>query len=106
TGFGGAARPALSPDGRILTFLSRRDNDTVLVRRDLASGAEKVIATGLTRDEQEGFAQMDLWPAYAFTPDGAALVFSSHGRLRRLDLASGQAADIPFAAKVKQWLAP
>jgi Tol biopolymer transport system component/imidazolonepropionase-like amidohydrolase len=105
-GYGGAARPALSPDGRTLIFLARQDNDAVLVRRDLASGAEKVIASGLTRDEQEGFAQMDLWPGYAFTPDGAALVFSSHGRLRRLDLASGQAAEIPFTAKVKQWLAP
>jgi Tol biopolymer transport system component len=105
-GYGGAARPAISPDGRTLTFISRRDTDPVLVRRDLASGAEKVIATGLSRDEQEGFAQMDLWPAYAFTPDGAAIVFASHGKLRRLDLASGQAAEIPFAAKVKQWLAP
>ncbi|HEY2946574.1 MAG TPA: hypothetical protein VGN09_29340, partial [Vicinamibacteria bacterium] len=105
-GYGGAARPALSPDGRTLTFISRRDTDAVLVRRDLASGAEQVIATGLTRDEQEGFAQMDLWPAYAFTPDGAAIVFSSHGKLRRLELASGQTAEIPFSAKVKQWLAP
>ena len=105
-GYGGAVRPALSPDGRTLIFVARRDNDPVFVRRDLASGAEKVIATGLDRDEQEGFAQMDVWPGYAFTPDGAAIVFSSHGKLRRLDLASGQGADVPFTVKVKQWLAP
>ena len=29
----------------------------------------------------EGFAQMDLWPGYAFTPDGKSLVFSNHGKL-------------------------
>jgi Tol biopolymer transport system component/imidazolonepropionase-like amidohydrolase len=106
SGFGGASRPALSPDGKTLMFLSRRDSDTVLVRRDLASGAEKVIAAGLTRDEQEGFAQMDLWPAYAFTPDGAAIVFSNRGKLQRLDVAGGEIREIPFTAKVKQWLAP
>ena len=40
TGFGGAVRPAISPDGHTLAFLGRRDADTVLVARDLRSGAE------------------------------------------------------------------
>ena len=37
TGFGGAARPAISPDGKTLAFVSRRDADTVLVARDLGA---------------------------------------------------------------------
>lgn len=106
SGFGGAMRPALSPDDRTLVFVSRRDGESVLVARDLASGAERVLVTNVTRDEAEGFAQMDLWPNYAFTPDGKSLVFANHGRLTRLDLAVGKPVTIPFTARVVQSLAP
>ena len=106
SGFGGAVRPALSPDGKTLTFVGRRDTDTVLVARDLASGAEKILARGLDRDEQEGFAQMDLWPCYSFTPDGKGIVYGHKGKIVRLDVASGQEADIPFVAHVDQKVAP
>ena len=106
SGFGGAVRPALTPDGKTLVYLSRRDTDEVLVARDLASGRERILLRGLTRDEQEGFAQMDLWPDYGFLPDGKTLVFSNRGKLTRLDLASGTAKEIPFRAKVEQFLAP
>jgi Tol biopolymer transport system component/imidazolonepropionase-like amidohydrolase len=105
-GFGGAVRPALSPDGKTMTYVSRRDDDTVLVARDLASGSERILARGVTRDEEEGFAQMDLWPNYAFLPDGRSLVFSNKGRLVRLDLASGSMREIPFTASVEQMIAP
>src|SRR5262249_22563750 len=105
-GFGGAVRPALSPDGRTLTFVSRRDDDTVLVARDLASGSERILARGITRDEEEGFGQMDLWPSYAFLPDGKALVFSNKGKLVRVDVGSGAMTEIPFTASVEQWAAP
>ncbi|MEP6995212.1 MAG: amidohydrolase family protein, partial [Acidobacteriota bacterium] len=105
-GFGGAVRPAISPDGKTLTYVSRRDNGTVLVARDLASGSERILASGLTRDEEEGFAQMDLWPNYAFFPDGKSLVFSNHGKIMRLDMATGAMREIPFTASVEQWVAP
>jgi Tol biopolymer transport system component len=38
TGFSGTARPAISADGRVFAFLSRRDANTVLVARDLDTG--------------------------------------------------------------------
>lgn len=105
-GYGGAARPAISPDGKSLVYVSRRDADTVIVLRDLASGRERLLARGVTHDEEEGFAQLDLWPGYAFTPDGGSLVYSSHGKLTRLDLGSGASHEIPFVAKVEQSVAP
>ncbi|MBC8646024.1 MAG: PD40 domain-containing protein, partial [Thermoanaerobaculia bacterium] len=106
SGFGGAGRPMISPDGKTLVFVSRRDNDTVLVARDLETGAERLLLRGVTRDEQEGFAQMDLWPGYAFTPDGKSLVFTNHGKIVRLDLATRQPREVPFTARVEQSLAP
>src|SRR5205085_11759334 len=78
-GIGGAVRPAVSPDGQKLVYVSRRDETTILVLRNLASGREETLASGVTRDEQEGFTPLDLFPGYAFTPDGAAIVFSNHG---------------------------
>jgi len=105
-GFGGAVRPAIAPDGKRLVYVSRRDNDGVLVLRDLASGGERILARGVDRDEQEGFAQMDLWPGYSFTPDGSALVYASGGKLQRLAIDSGLVQEIPFTAPVTQYLAP
>jgi Tol biopolymer transport system component/imidazolonepropionase-like amidohydrolase len=94
-GVGGAARPALSPDGTTLVFVSRRDADTVLVARTLATGAERVLTRGLTHDDQEGFAALDVWPNYAFLPDGRAVVFEALGRVWVQPLANGLAAGAP-----------
>ena len=105
-GFGGAVRPALSPDGKTLVYVSRRDDGTVLVARNLATGSERILARGLTRDEEEGFGQLDLWPNYAFLPDGKSLVFSNHGKIVRLDLASLSISEIPFTAQVSLSVAP
>lgn len=106
-GIGGAARPAISPDGETLVFVSRRDADTVLVARTLATGAERVLATGLTHDDQEGFAALDVWPNYAFTPDGQSLVYSSRGSLHHLPLSPGASPrEIPFTAAVELSLLP
>ena len=105
-GFGGAVRPAVSPDGKTLVYISRRDDETVMVARDLPSGSERILTRAVTRDEEEGFAQMDLWPNYAFTPGGKTLVFSDKGRLTRMDVASGARQEIPFTAAVEQFVAP
>lgn len=105
-GYGGAARPAISPDGKTLGYVSRRDDETALIARDFATGAERILAKGVTRDEMEGFAQMDVWPGYAFTPDGKSLVFSNKGKIARVDVASGAMREIPFSASVEQWAAP
>ena len=106
SGIGGAARPLISPDGRWLFFVSRRDADTDLVARDLASGAEHVLVPKVTRDEQEGFTAMDVWPNYAISRDGRTIFFCNHGKLARVDVASGNLTNIPFTADVEQWLAP
>ncbi len=49
---------------------------------------------------------MDLWPNYAFTPDGKAIVFSNEGKIVRLDVASGAMQEIPFTAHCEIAVAP
>ena len=106
TGFGGAVRPAISQDGKTLFFISRRDIDTILVSRDLDTGAETILVRGLSKDEQEGFTRNDLYPNYAITPDGKSVIYWNHGKFEKLDLQSKQSSQIAFTANVEQWLAP
>ena len=106
TGFGGAVRPAISPDGRTLVFLSRRDADTVLVARDLTSGAERIVLRGMDKDQQEGFAPMDVWPNYAFTSDGQHVIVPHRGAVSKVALSTGDVQPIAFHATVEQTFAP
>ncbi len=106
TGVGGAARPVLSHDGHHLYYIHRVDAESRLIERDLRTGAERRLAEGLTRDEQEGFAAMDLYPSYAPTPDGRALLLWSRGKIHRLDLRTRAMSEVPFRARVEQTLYP
>ena len=59
--YGSAFRPALSPDGKWLTYGSRHDAETGLVLRDLATGEEQWLAypiqRGWTRPRRNGIAR-------------------------------------------------
>jgi Tol biopolymer transport system component/imidazolonepropionase-like amidohydrolase len=102
----GGLRPTLSPDGALLAYARRDDARTVLVLRDLATGGERVLRPAVSRDEEEGFAQMDLLPGAAFTPDGRALVYWSEGKIHRTEIAGGRDTVVPFRADVSLALRP
>lgn len=103
---GSAFRPLLSPDGRRLVYGSRFEGQTGLRLRDLQTGEDRWLVHPVTRDEQESRFTRDLLPGYAFTPDGAALVFARDGGIERLDLASGRTTRIPFSVRVSRGLGP
>jgi imidazolonepropionase-like amidohydrolase/Tol biopolymer transport system component len=102
----GGMKPLLTPDGKKLAYLRRDDAKSTLILRDLDSGSEKVLSADLTRDEEEGFAQMDVYPNTSFTPDGKAIIYYSRGKIRRLDLATLKQEEIPFTAEVSLDLRP
>ena len=95
-GPGGAVRPTPSPDGKLLAFVRRVRLKSVLVVRDLESGAEWSVYDGLDRDMQETWAIHGVYPQMAFTPDSQAIVFWAGGKLWRVPARGGEAAEIPF----------
>ncbi len=98
-GTGGAIRPTPSPDGKSLAFIRRVRGKTVLHVADLASGREQALYDGLERDMQETWAIHGVYPGMAWTPDGKSIVFWAKGKIRRLEVASRAAAEIPFHLK-------
>ena len=96
TGAGGAVRPTPSPDGRYLAFVRRIRAASALFLKDLVSGAESPVYRDLDRDLQEVWGVHGLYPNMDWTPDSRSLVFWAGGKLKRIDVASGEVADIPF----------
>jgi Tol biopolymer transport system component len=103
---GGAMRPALSHDGRLLAYASRKDQTDGLRLRNLETGEDRWIAFPIDRDGQDGGYYADLLPRFTFMPGDKALLMSVNGKLARLDIASGVRTDIPFTAPVKLGLGP
>ncbi len=102
-GFGGAIRPAVSPDGRWLGYLRRRPDGqkTSWVLRDLEGGDERVVFDGLDRDQQETWSIHGTYPAWDWLPDssGAAIFFDGAPHVIGLD---GVVQAIPFTASVER----
>jgi Tol biopolymer transport system component/imidazolonepropionase-like amidohydrolase len=97
---GGASRPAFSPDGRWLSFISRDGIETVLWLRDLQGGAERALWRGLDRDLQESFAWAGTYPSMDWTPDGKSIACYAGGKIWLVDVNSGVASEVAFKASV------
>jgi len=104
--YGSAMRPVLSPDGHWLVYAVRHDAQTGLRLRDLASGDERWLKYPVQRDDQESRFTRDLMPGSSFTPDSRALITTWGGKIWRVELAGGEAAEIPFTASAKLELGP
>ena len=101
-GAGGSVRPAVSPDGRYLSFIRRVGLKTVLFLREINTGREWAVFDGLTHDQQETWAVYGTYPGYAWTPDGKSIVITANGKLVSVDVAARRATPIPFTARVSQ----
>ncbi len=102
SGNGGSVRPQVSPDGKSLAFIRRVRLNTVLFLRNIETGEEWPIYDNLNRDAQEAWAIFGLYPGYAWTPDGKNIVIWSKGKIRKIDVNTKTAAEIPFNARIKQ----
>lgn len=96
----GAARPAISPDGRMMVYVADIDAMSGLRLRDLETDEDDWLAFPIDREH------LNQRTRFAFTPDGAAVVFVKDGTFHEVDVASGEVSEIPFTARVEQQLGP
>ncbi|MDQ6827276.1 MAG: hypothetical protein M3081_00240, partial [Gemmatimonadota bacterium] len=109
---GGAVAPQISPDGRWLAFARRIPDGTIefkghefgprtaLWLRALESGAERVLMDPIEVDMAEGSKVSRVLPGYAWAHDGASIVITQGGKIRRVTIGTGAVATIPFTATV------
>jgi imidazolonepropionase-like amidohydrolase/Tol biopolymer transport system component len=96
SGYGGAVRPAPSPDGKELAFVRRERDQSQLWIKDLASGRERMIYGKLDLDVQETWAVTGVYPNIDWLPDSSGIVFWAGGKLNRVNRTGTGHAVIPF----------
>lgn len=102
-GPGGAVRPQLSRDGKLLSFVKRVRTKSVLYIRDIATGEEWPIFENLSKDQQEAWTIFGSYTGYAWAPDNKSIIIWANGKINRVDaIKPNQSIEIPFTANVQQ----
>ncbi|MEZ4424469.1 MAG: amidohydrolase family protein [Gemmatimonadota bacterium] len=111
---GGAAAPEVSPDGRWLAFarhipdgvLSFKGQEfgprSALWLRDLQTGAERLLMDPIEPIIASGGKTLGVLPRYDWASDGRSVLITQGGKIRRVDVASGDVSTIPFQARVQR----
>jgi len=102
-GPGGAIRPTPSPDGRYLAYVKRMPGLTsAIYLKDLKSGKERPVFDRFERDLQETNGSHGNTTAFAWTPESSSIVFWSAGKIRRVEIDSGESSVIPVHVRVEK----
>ncbi len=103
-GMGSALRPQISHDGKYLAFVRRVRTKTVLFKRELATGKEWPLYEDLSKDQQEAWAIFGTYTGFAWSPDDRYLYIWAKGKIRKIDVVSGEAQVVPFRVKAEHKL--
>lgn len=95
-GPGGAARPVVSRDGKLLAFVKRVRTKSVLYIHELVTGKEYPIYENLSKDQSEAWAVFGLYPHFAWMPNNKDIVLWAQGKINRINIDTKQITNIPF----------
>lgn len=105
-GPGGAFRPQISHDGKLLAFIKRVRTKTVLYLRDMHTGEEWPIYDDLSKDQCEAWTTFGVYTGFAWMPKDDAIIIWSKGKLHKVDVHQfNQSTIIPFTCEVKNTIA-
>lgn len=111
---GGAVAPEISPDGRWLAFARQIPDGTLAFKghqfgprtalwlRDLRTGAERLLMDPVEPMMGGGGKSLGALPRYRWARDGRSILLTQGGKIRRVDVATGAVATIPFTARVQR----
>ncbi len=101
-GPGGAVRPQISHNGKLLAFVKRVRTKSVLFLRNIETGEEWPIYDELSKDQQEAWTTFGIYPGFSWMPDDQHIVIWAGGKIKRIDVnAINSAKEIPFTCDVK-----
>ena len=95
-GPGGAARPVVSRDGKLLAFVKRVRTKSVLYIHELVTGKEYPIYENLSKDQSETWAVFGVYPHFAWMPNNKDIILWSQGKINRINIDTKQITNIPF----------
>jgi imidazolonepropionase-like amidohydrolase/Tol biopolymer transport system component len=101
-GGGGACRPQISPDGKLMAFVKRVRLKSVIYLHNMATGEEWPVYDDLSHDQQETWAIFGVYPNFNWTPDSKKLIFYAKGKIWNLNIDSLNAVNIPFEVTSQQ----
>ncbi len=99
-------KPQLSNDGTKLAYYRQyKDRRTELRVLDRTTGIHTALIQLDDVDDAEYSLSDDTRPNYSFTPDDRSLIFWHNGKIRSVNVASGQMSTVPFRVSVEREIA-
>lgn len=99
-GPGGAARPQISRDGKLLAFVKRVRTKTVLYIHDLQTGEEWPVYDALNKDQMTAWAIFGVYPNFSWMPNNEDIIIWAKGKFQKVNIKTTDATTIPFTADV------
>ncbi|UKJ07746.1 amidohydrolase family protein [Solitalea lacus] len=104
-GPGGAIRPQVSPNGKLLAFVKRIGLESVLYLQNIETGEEWPIYQPLSHDQQEAWAIFGPYTNFNWTPDSKNIIISAKGKILNVDVAQKKAKEVPFEVTAEHTIA-